>query len=352
VQARVVGTYDGYQQSFDVTTGPSAGSRLTLDVAVNRPVGAQVPLLLDPSDSSWGRLVSEPKGYTYWFGWAALGAFAATWSALYVAARARTTSQLASTVPYRVRATWSGRAVEILFEGTPVAVVPLADGGPRLALGSVQALVRGPVADAGWVSITTAAGPLPVVGPVRATPRWRPWNAWTSARSHAGTSALAPRMASIADKAHGVGSTLAMVGMGAFGCLLMWLALSQAGPAWNAAHGQGVPGSFTVKSEDCTGKGPCRHYGDFASSNGRYTFADVEVIGASADVGSSIPALYEGDGQTPDAVYGPGWSGLTESGVFLGVAVLLFTQPVGRLAGAVTRRRRPPTGRHAQRVAE
>jgi hypothetical protein len=99
-------------------------------------------------------------------------------------------------------------------------------------------------------------------------------------------------------------------------------------------------------SEDCGGKGGCHYSGDFRSSDGKYHFEDVELVGASGDVGSGVPVFYEGDGETPDAVYGPGWGGLMESGFFLGMALLTGGEPLARL-GEAAMRRRPPSGRHA-----
>jgi hypothetical protein len=155
-------------------------------------------------------------------------------------------------------------------------------------------------------------------------------------------------MGAIADRTSGVGSALRQVFFVAFGCFLLWFAVGQVGPTWNAARGRGIPGSFTVTSEDCGGRGSCTHYGNFRSNDGRRSFADVELVGDSAEVGHSVPALYEGRGEVPDTVFAPGWAGLTENAFYLAIGLGLFLTPLGRLLGAFMLRRRPPTGHHAQ----
>src|SRR5699024_3134155 len=145
----------------------------------------------------------------------------------------------------------------------PVAWLRLGTGSssPLTRSDTVPALVSGPVADGGWVSITTDSGPLPVLGPLHATHRWRDLGADIDAH---------PRVAALADRAPRLGSSLRQVLFVAFGCFILWFSLGQVGPTWNAAHAQGIPGSFTVTSEDCSGKGPCAHYGNFRSSDGRH----------------------------------------------------------------------------------
>jgi hypothetical protein len=189
------------------------------------------------------------------------------------------------------------------------------------------------------VSITTKAGPLPVVGPLRATQRWRDLGV--------GTDALSPRVAATLHRTRGAGAALRQILFVAFGCFLLWFSLGQIGPTWNAARGQGAPGSFTVMTEDCSGRGPCQHYGNFASNDGRNSFKDVEIVGASADVGSFIPALYEGNGETSDTVFAPGWKGFIENGFFVAIGLGLVLEPLGPLLGAFLLRRRRPSGRHS-----
>jgi len=204
----------------------------------------------------------------------------------------------------------------------------------------VPALVAGPVADGSWVSITTKAGPLPVVGPLRATHRWRDLGI--------SPDALSPRAEAALDRARGAGAALRQIFFVAFGCFLLWFSLGQIGPTWNAAHGLGAPGSFTVMTEDCSGKGPCHRYGNFAGNDGRHSFNDVEIVGDSADIGSSIPALYEGNGETPDTVFAPGWKGFTENGFYVAMGLGFVLEPLGRWLGAFLLRRRPPSGRHSR----
>lgn len=68
----------------------------------------------------------------------------------------------------------------------------------------------------------------------------------------------------------------------------------------------------------------------------------------TADVGSSIPALYEGDGETPDTVFVPGWKGFTENGFYVAIGLGFVREPLGRWLGAFRLRRQPPSGRHSR----
>jgi hypothetical protein len=343
VSARVVTPADGdYEQLFELESGPRAGQRVSIEVAEELDQGSEWAVLLDPQDPTWSRLVSEPKGHTDWFGWAVLGGFVATWALLHVLARRRASRQDHAPVPHLVRVTRDGRANLTLADSArPVAWVRLGDGhtSPSGRSANAVALIRGPVADGSWVSIQTDAGSLPVVGPVRAARRWRDLDFDVDAH---------PRLAAVTDRTPGIGSALRQGLFVILGCFLLWFALGQVGPTWNAAHGRGVAGSFTVTSEDCGGKGPCTHYGNFRSNDGRYSFTDVELVGDSADVGRSVPALYEGQGEPPDSVFAPRWTGLAENAFYLAIALSLFLEPLGRLLEAVVLRRRPPTGRHAR----
>jgi hypothetical protein len=194
------------------------------------------------------------------------------------------------------------------------------------------------VADGSWVRIQTEFENLPVVGPLRAKPRWRALNIGAG---------LGERAETVWARAAVVGQVLWRAFLVALGCVFLWLGLEQAGPAWAAAHGSGVTGQLTVTSESCGGKGGCDYSGDFRSDDGRYSFTDVGLVGASGQVGSAVPAYYEGQGDTPDTVYGQGWAGLVESGFFIGFAVLAAGEPLLRLLTVLTGRRRPPSGRHA-----
>jgi hypothetical protein len=341
--AHVVTPADGdYQQLFELANGPRTGERVRLEVTEELNVGSEWVVLLDPQHATWSRLESEPMGYTYWFGWAVLGGFVVAWALLHVLAGRRASRQVHAPARHDVRLTGDGRAELVLAGSThPVAWVHLGTGAssPLTRSNTMPALVSGPVADGGWVSITTDSGLLPVVGPLHATHRWRHLGADIDAH---------PRVAALAHRAPRMGSSLRQVLFAAFGCFILWFSLGQVGPTWNAAHGRGISGSFTVTSEDCSGKGPCHHYGNFRSTDGRHSFDDVEIVGDAADVGKAIPALYEGQGETPDSVFAPGWTGLTENTFYLAIGMGFLLEPLGRLLGSFALRRRPPTGRHAR----
>ncbi|MFC8504734.1 hypothetical protein ACFUC1_20485 [Pedococcus sp. NPDC057267] len=338
----VTGVDDNYRQLFQLENGPRAGQRVSIEVTEELDEGSEWVVLLDPQDPTWSRLVSEPKGYTYWFGWMALGGFAVTWSLLHVLARGRAARQVHAPALHRVRITRGGHAgLELAGSSQPVGWVRLGVDHPSASTPGADAvaLIRGPVSDGGWVSIEMDSARLPVVGPVRAVHRWRPLD--VDIHVH-------PRLGALAGRTTVVGSSLRQVFFVAFGCFLLWFASGEVGPAWNAAHGRGAPGSLTVISVDCSGKGPCHHYGNFRSTDGRYSFTDVELIGDSATTGQSVPALYEGQGEPPDAVFAPGWTGLVEDALYLAVGLGMVLGPLGRLLGASALRRKPLTGRHAR----
>jgi hypothetical protein len=75
--------------------------------------------------------------------------------------------------------------------------------------------------------------------------------------------------------------------------LFLIIGLVDARPGWRAAHGQGVPGTFTVTSQHCH-KG-CATYGDFTSTDGSDTQRDVQLIeGGSSPrraIGTTVAAL-------------------------------------------------------------
>jgi hypothetical protein len=341
-QAQVVTYTDGdFRQVFEVRDGPRAGSKVRIEVVEELEPGTLSTILLDPTDATWARLVGEPKGYTFWFGWALLGALLALWSGVHLIARTRAGHGDQESAVHRVQLAPDGRAEVTLGRDThPVATVRLGTVEPLPSSGSrtLPVLVRGPLADGGWVSLTSEDGALPVVGPVEAVQRWRDIGT--------GTGALDRRLGATIERARRVGATLGQIGLLVLGGFFMWLALDQVGPAWKAAQGRGVPGQLTVTSESCS-KG-CDYAGNFRSEDGRYTFTDVALIGASGPIGSQVPALYEGDGETPDAVYGHGWGGVAESGFFLGAALLAIGRPLLRALQIVCGRLRPPGGRHSR----
>ncbi|MFC8502480.1 hypothetical protein ACFUC1_08975 [Pedococcus sp. NPDC057267] len=339
--ARVVTlTDDNYKQLFQLEDGPRAGQKVSIEVTEELDQGSRWVVLLDPQDPTWSRLLSEPKGYTYWFGWAVLGGCMSTWALLQLLLAARAGREDQAPAVHRVRVAHDGRAeLTLAGGGSPVATVLLGGVVPSTGGRAVPARVRGRVADGSWVVIETDAGALPVVGPVRSVRRWRDLN--IDAGTH-------PLLGSIVGRSRGVGFVARQAFFVAFGCFMLWFALGEVGATWDAAHGRGVPGSFTVIRVDCGGKGPCSHYGDFRSNDGQYSFTDVELVGDAADVGESIPALYEGhSGETPDEVFAPGWTGAAENALFLALGLGFLLEPLGRGVGALRLRRQPPTGRHA-----
>ncbi len=342
-RAHVVALADhDVRQVFELDDGPRAGERVRIEVNAELEAGSGAVVLLDPTDAAWSRLVSEPQGYTYWFGWAVIGGLLTGWGAFRLLAARRAARRTERPVLHRVSVS-RGRA-ELLLAGDtqPVAWVRLLDVHRAASSRRATALARvsGPVADGSWVGIETDAGVLPVVGPVRAARRWR--DVTVDAHAH-------PRIGAMADRSRSVATAASQVLFVALGCFLLWFALGEAGPTWNAAHGRGVAGSLTVTAEECGGRGPCHHFGDFRSTDGRYSFTDVELVGDSADLGQSVAALYEGQGERPDSVFAPGWTGLAENAFFLAVALSLFVGPALWLLEGLAVRRGPVTGRHGRR---
>lgn len=348
---------DDYRQVFAVQDGPEAGRQVRIGVADELDMGTVWNVLIDPVDPTWTRLVSQPKGYTDWFGWALLGVIVAG------AAAARLVSALAARGRrdegslHQIR-TYGDLTVELLLRGhrQPVATVRLGSLTHSPPPGAqVAALVRGPVAAGSWVSISTGKGGLPVVGPLVAQPRWRPVTAGPRLAAlierlggpHGGRVRGTTSRTVVTDGLRGIGQVFVGVITVAGACVLFWLGLHQAGPAWAAAHGDGVPGLVTVTRESC-GRWGCHYSGDFVSRDGQYRFADVDLVGASGPVGSTVPVLYEGHGAR-DAVYGHGWGGLVEAGLFVGMALVFGGSSVYGAAGYVAQRRQPGSGRHARR---
>jgi hypothetical protein len=127
---------------------------------------------------------------------------------------------------------------------------------------------------------------------------------------------------------------------------IIWFSGSMLGPAWAAAHGEGVPGAVTVQDISC-GKSGCDHYGTFRSDDGAYEFTDVNLVNGEAAVGQQARALYEGQGEDPDEVYGPGWGGFVENGLYVGLGMSFLLFGLGGLLEPIMLRRRPG-GRHAR----
>lgn len=132
------------------------------------------------------------------------------------------------------------------------------------------------------------------------------------------------------------------------GCGILWFGSAQMGPAWRAAHADGVSAMLTVTHVSCGGRDGCSRLGDFRSGDGAVTLRAVDLIGADGDVGDRVYAFYEGD---EHQVYARSWRGFTE-------AVLMVTAGAGLLVGGAVwpllgtwlLRRSPPTGRHARAV--
>ena len=100
---------------------------------------------------------------------------------------------------------------------------------------------------------------------------------------------------------------------------------------------------------DCGSKGPCQHSGTFRSDDGEFEFTGVALVNGEAEVGQQARALYEGDGETPDEVYGPGWGGFAENCLYVGLGISCVLCSFGGFLERFMLRRRPG-GRHARPV--
>lgn len=73
--------------------------------------------------------------------------------------------------------------------------------------------------------------------------------------------------------------------------------LVDTGPGWRAAHGHGIPGTFTVTSQDCN-RG-CMTYGDFTSTDGSDTRSGVQLVEGGSSPhrtdGTTVAALDTAD---------------------------------------------------------
>ncbi|GAB3748744.1 hypothetical protein GCM10027599_03630 [Yimella radicis] len=326
---------EDYRQVFRIETGPEAGALRTIAVAEELDVGSMEQVLIDPKDPTWNRLVGEPEGFTHWVGWATFGGFGLGWTtARVVRSRARRVDTLPAV--HRVRRADDPRAIELILATSthPVARLRVSETDllPRHGMRGVPAVVHGPVADGGWVSITTEVGVLPVAGAVQPLRRW-------SSLGDEGTAGVGRRVG----RPSRVVDALVQVVMFGLGVAVLGFSVQDLSPSWDAAHGRGVPGHFTVTSAECGGRGGCMYLGTFRSTDGRYTFSDVELVGDSGKVGDSVPVLYEGDGETPYAVYARGWSAFVGT-MFLAVVSLAM---IGESIRRVLTWRRRPSGRHA-----
>ena len=77
-----------------------------------------------------------------------------------------------------------------------------------------------------------------------------------------------------------------------FAAAILVLAAIDLGPAWSAAHGHGIHGSFTVTDESCGGKGGCSYTGDFVSEDGTVRLSDLPYEdGDVNEVGDQVEAI-------------------------------------------------------------
>lgn len=299
---------DGYQRVRVTSRTEDVPAELDIYFLDVPDVGDGVVVRVDPEDLSWTHPVAEPPDRTWWLT-VALGA---------VLLAALLVERLVST---RVRQRWL--AGESFSTGVPVRAAD-RDGQLRVrALDSNRGLARldcHPRLEEEhdtWQAIRPAPTDIYLVGDVRD-------GGWAALRR--GSHVMLPRSPLSAEvdiqrervgglEVRSLGEGLVAIGylLGVvLGCGLVWWGLSQAGPSWEAAHGRGIPGKLVVTEESC-GK-TCDYYGTFTSDDGRYVFRDVNIVGGGEKVGETVSALYQGNGEVPDAVYAPGWGGLFETG--------------------------------------
>jgi hypothetical protein len=330
---------DGYQR-VRVTSVPE-GVPAELDIYfLDVPdVGEGVSIRVDPDDLSWTHPVAEPPDRTWWVT-IALGALvlAALLLERLVSMRARQrwlgSEPFASGVPVRaadrggelrLRSLDSSRPLARLDSDTPFEEERAAGWslGPTLP----DTYLVGDVRDGGWAMLTRGAQVIVPRGPLLAEVdvlRER---------------VVGVELRSMKEMAAVVGYVLGIV----LGCGLVWFGITEAGPSWAASQGRGVPGKLVVTDESCSKS--CDYYGTFTSDDGRYVFRDVNIVGDGDEVGETVPALYQGRGEEPDAVYAPGWNGLFEAGLFVAMGGGLVLGCAGALAEPYLLRR-PGGGRH------
>ena len=336
---------DDFRQAFHIEgqTGDRVVRIETIDV-LDR--GTRWPILVDPADPTWARLVSEPADFTAWLGWGIVGLVAAGWAAGREICRLRVRGPGTPRSSVMVRPV-AGRVLELLDSRAVRGLADLPVAGPTTWRSRGQAepaVVHGRLAGGNWVALQTRAGFASVAGPLRVDPRWR-LPEFVSRRG----SAAADPVTGIErawDRLGAAGRVVWQLGAVALGCLLLWLGVVDVGPSWAAARGHGTPGQVTVTSEDCSGRGGCDYYGDWSSADGTRRFTDVNIVGGGGDVGSTVPAFAEGDDPAPDAVYAPGWSGFGGALFMTGMGLGVGGHGLAGLAAPWFLRRQTP-GRHA-----
>jgi hypothetical protein len=363
------GSDDDYRQVVRIQDGALAGRQVRVATEVELDRGSRWPVLVDPDDPGWARLVGNPADLTYWFGWGLLGLLTLGWSLGREVRRLAVSPGRISragpvTGPLLV-AHRRGAEVVLAHErpSRPLALAPVDDAAPSRQRPFAPAVVHGRLADGSWVAVLTEGGALRVIGPVTGWVRWRSQagesstsrdhDATAPSRDHDGDrrrdrrrDAVAPRWGGRWDQARELGSVLLAVGMVILGGGLVWFGLSETGPSWQAAQGRGEPGTVVVMSQSC-GKGGCDHYGDWTSDDGRRRLTDVNIVGDGGDVGTRLRAYAESDDPTTDAVYAPGWSGLVGSLFMTAMGLGVGGAGAGRLAAPWFLHRQTP-GRHAR----
>ena len=343
------GSDDDYRQVVRIQDGALAGRQVRVSTEVDLDRGSRWPVLVDPQDKDWARLVGNPADLSYWFGWGLLGLLVLGWAVGRDARRlAVSPARIARVGPATgllLVAHRTGDDVVLAEErpSRPLALVPVGDAAPRRVRPAGPGVVHGRLAHGSWVAVATEDGFLPVVGPVHG------WSGWGGMRTDSTlgrrVDAAADRWPGVGGRVREVGAVLLAIGGLVLGGGLVWFGLSDAGPSWQAARGNGEPGTVVVLSQSC-GKGGCDHYGDWTSDDGSRRLTDVNIVGGGGDVGTRLRAFAESDDPGADAVYAPGWSGLFGSFFMAAMGLGIGGSGAAQLAAPWFLRRRRP-GLHA-----
>ncbi|NNM46187.1 hypothetical protein [Knoellia koreensis] len=343
------GTDDDYRQVVRIQDGPLAGRQVRVTTEEDLDRGTRWPVLVDPQDKDWARLVGNPADLTYWFGWGLLGLLVLGWAVgrevRRLAVSPRRVARVGSATGVLLVAHRSGGDIVLAQErpSRPLARVPVGDAAPHRRRPAGPGVVHGRLAHGSWVAVATEDGFLRVVGPVMG------WSGWAVPGAHSGAGRLVDRVAARGrrpwQRAREVGVVLVAIGGLVLGGGLAWWGLSETGPSWQAAQGRGEPGTVVVLSQSC-GRGGCDHYGDWTSDDGRRRLTDVNIVGGGGDVGTRLRAYAESDDPSADAVFAPGWSGLVGSLFTVAMGLGIGGWGAGQLAAPWFLRRQRP-GRHA-----
>lgn len=393
----VAGGLDGDgDQSFTLTDPPAGAPRTVhlLTAIADYPEGSHQPVRVDRDDPGWVRLVAEPDDHTPWLSLALGAGFLGALVLSYDAARALSRRRLGDPG-------WSGVDVSVRVIGGEVWVSAADASHTTLAtfetdlgqdeLSSRPGVLVGDLRARGWAAVWTAdalllplrrlsveGGPEPMTDSRAEVLRrqyeeeddWQE-DDWQEADWGREDVPNEPRPASrwseklvgrtVSQRLSAVSSTLSrwsesrpvaifyrLLGV-VLGAFLIWSSGPTLGPAWSAAHGEGVPGTMTVTQVDCGSKGPCHHSGTFRSDDGEHVFTDVSLVNGGGEVGEQVRALYEGDGEDPEEVYGPGWGGFAENVLYVGMGLSFLVFSFGGVLERILLRRRPG-GRHARPV--